>query len=113
MKQTVECCWLGAFKILALVEHPNWVGGIIDDGEDRNKGNGQNEGQVSPESREFAILIMDGRAPILSPDNLQIVHLIPVVGNSFNCDIGKKRAQFVYEIIIIWASAGSESFPFL
>lgn len=76
---TVECSWNDSFRILALVEHPGWNGQVETKEE---------QGQRSPDSREFAILFLDGRAPILTKNDLHAVHVIPVYGSAFTCEIG-------------------------
>ncbi|CAL8104369.1 unnamed protein product [Orchesella dallaii] len=88
---TVECSWNDAFRILALVEHQSWSGG--GNGVERNDDNKtttavrRDVGESSPDAREFAILFLDGRAPILTKNDLSAVHVIPVSGNSFTCEI--------------------------
>lgn len=78
---TVECSWNDSFRVLALLEHPSWV----DEGDGGIK---EKREQRSPDSREFAILFLDGRAPILTKNDMNVVHVIPVCGSAFTCEIG-------------------------
>lgn len=75
---TVECSWNDSFRILALVEHPTW-----------EEGNKDDHGQRSPDSREFCILFLEGRAPILTKNDMGAVHVIPVCRSAFTCEIGR------------------------
>jgi hypothetical protein len=77
---TVECTWNDSFKILALIEHPVW-----DSSESRSS---KGDRQLSPDEREFAILVLDGRAPILCPNDVDLFHVIPINGSAFSCEIG-------------------------
>jgi len=79
---TVECSWNESFKILALIEHPSW-----DRPSSRHQEHQAQEG-LSPDEMEFAILVLDGRAPILSPNDVDLVHVIPINGSAFSCEIG-------------------------
>lgn len=85
---TVECSWNDSFRILALIEHPSWekrrTAGVPPGGDNGDS----SAGQRSPDSREFAILFLDGRAPILTKADMNAVHVIPVCGSAFTCEIG-------------------------
>lgn len=56
---------------------------------DETAENAQQSGQLSPQEREFVILVLDGRAPILTKNDVDVVHLISVNGSAFSCEIGK------------------------
>jgi len=89
----VECTLEDKFRILALVEHAVWDQDRIQKNyRSANKGDGDGGiGNLSPDSREFVILVCDGRPPIRSVADIDLVNLIPISGNSFSCEIGKEH----------------------
>jgi hypothetical protein len=85
----VECTLDDKFQMLALVEHSSWDKDRIS--KNYRSNDKPASGNLSPDTREFVILVLDGTAfPVRSRADVDLVKVIPV-GPAFSCDLGGSR----------------------
>ncbi len=85
----MECTLDDKFQMLALVEHSSWDKDRIS--KNYRSNDKPTSGNLSPDTREFVILVLDGTAfPVRSRADVDLVKVIPV-GPAFSCDLGGSR----------------------
>lgn len=78
----MECTWNEQFRILALLGHFAQLG--------------------DKKPKEWAILVLGGKAPIRSSRDVEITDILPISGSAFSCQIGAHYFNAVVNTISLW-----------